>query len=110
MPAAQLMLTYVLRAVKHESFYKKYAGKKYLKVSAYVRDWAWAKFGMAEVQYDEEGESLTGLEPHKNIVHSPASIVLADELPRLRAESNARREEDLVAEQQQLGIVREVDE
>ena len=26
------MLNYVLKPTKHESFYKKYAGKKYLKV------------------------------------------------------------------------------
>lgn len=98
------MLTYILRAVKHESFYKKYAGKKYLKVSAYVRDWAWAKFGQADVEYDEEGESLTGLEPHKNIVAVPASVILANELPRLREESRIRREDDAA---QELGVVHE---
>jgi len=34
------MINYILKEPKHESFYKKYASKKFLKVSAYVREWA----------------------------------------------------------------------
>jgi hypothetical protein len=32
-PTANLMLNYILRPIKHESFFKKYAGRRYLKVS-----------------------------------------------------------------------------
>ena len=103
------MLTYLLRSVRHESFYKKYAAKKYMKVSAYVRDWAWAKFGVHEVEYDEEGEALTGIEPHKHIVPQPADILLPDVLPRLREEARLRMEAEKAAEEE-LNVLYEEDE
>ena len=34
------MLNYVLKPVKHESFYKKYAGKRYLKVRFRISDFS----------------------------------------------------------------------
>jgi len=34
------MLNYVLRPVRHPTFWKKYASKKYLKASTFVRAWA----------------------------------------------------------------------
>lgn len=95
LPAAQLMVTYLLRAVKHESFYKKYAAKKYMKVSGYVREWLWGKFGQNSVaDYDVDGEPTTGIEPFLHIVPSPAAISLADELPRLREEIRRFREQE----------------
>ncbi|CCM00725.1 uncharacterized protein FIBRA_02765 [Fibroporia radiculosa] len=39
-PTANLMLNYVLKPIPHESFYKKYASKKYMKASVFVRQWA----------------------------------------------------------------------
>ncbi|KAH7907568.1 cyclin-like protein [Hygrophoropsis aurantiaca] len=39
-PTANLMLNYILKPIRHESFYKKYAGKRFLKVSIWVREWA----------------------------------------------------------------------
>jgi len=98
-----------MRSVRHESFYKKYAAKKYMKVSAYVRDWAWAKFGVHEVEYDEEGEALTGIEPHKHIVPQPANVLLVDVLPRLRQESRLRRDAEKAAEEE-LNVLYEEDE
>ncbi|KAF5362603.1 hypothetical protein D9758_009582 [Tetrapyrgos nigripes] len=38
-PTANLMLNYVLKPTRHESFYKKYARKKFLKVSVFFRSW-----------------------------------------------------------------------
>lgn len=32
-PTANLMLNYLLKPIRHESFYRKYAGKRFLKVS-----------------------------------------------------------------------------
>jgi hypothetical protein len=32
-PTANLMLNYVLKPIKHQSFFRKYAGKKFMKVS-----------------------------------------------------------------------------
>ena len=32
-PTANLMLNYILKPIRHQSFFKKYAGKKFLKVS-----------------------------------------------------------------------------
>ena len=37
-PTANLMLNYILKPVRHESFYKKYAGKRFLKVSGTTAD------------------------------------------------------------------------
>ncbi|KAF8899815.1 cyclin-like protein [Gymnopilus junonius] len=39
-PTANLMLNYILKPIRHESFYKKYAGKRYFKSSIFMRDWA----------------------------------------------------------------------
>lgn len=112
LPTAQLMLTYLLRAVKHESFYKKYAAKKYMKVSVYIREWAWAKFGaQSVVDYDADGEPMTGVDPYLHIVPSPASISLVEELPRLQEEIRLRKEQEAEDEAAGgLGRVEEEDE
>jgi len=39
-PTANLMLNYILKPIRHESFHKKYAGKRYYKSSLYMREWA----------------------------------------------------------------------
>ncbi|KAJ7255090.1 cyclin-like protein [Mycena haematopus] len=38
------MLRYVLQPVRHESFYRKWAGKKNMKASVYMREWALARW------------------------------------------------------------------
>ncbi|KAF8179040.1 cyclin-like protein [Mycena galopus ATCC 62051] len=40
LPTAGHMLRYVLKPVEHESFHRKWAGKKNMKVSIYMREWA----------------------------------------------------------------------
>ncbi|KAG6854408.1 hypothetical protein C0991_006950 [Blastosporella zonata] len=45
-PTANLMVNYIIRPIRHDSFHKKYAGKRYLKSSVYMRAWAlqrWAE-------------------------------------------------------------------
>ncbi|KAG6909910.1 hypothetical protein DXG01_014430 [Tephrocybe rancida] len=45
-PTANLMVNYILKPIRHESFHKKYAGKRYFKSSIFMRDWAlgrWAE-------------------------------------------------------------------
>ncbi|KAI0646562.1 A/B/D/E cyclin [Trametes meyenii] len=54
-PTANLMLNYILKPVRHQSFYKKYASKKFLKASVFVRDWALERWEEAS-QVDLEGE------------------------------------------------------
>jgi G2/mitotic-specific cyclin 1/2 len=44
-PTANIMLNFVLRPIRHECFFNKYASKKYMKASTYVRDWAISKWG-----------------------------------------------------------------
>lgn len=46
LPAAQLMVNYILRPREKqaESFVKKYASKKYMKASTYSRDWAVGRY------------------------------------------------------------------
>lgn len=37
LPTANIMINYLLKPPKHENFYKKYANKKYYKVSPFFR-------------------------------------------------------------------------
>ncbi|KAK7451088.1 G2/mitotic-specific cyclin [Stygiomarasmius scandens] len=39
-PTANLMLNYTLKPIRHESFFKKYARKRFMKVSVFFRRWA----------------------------------------------------------------------
>ncbi|KAK7019044.1 cyclin N-terminal domain-containing protein [Favolaschia claudopus] len=40
LPTANLMLNYILKPTRHESFHLKYSGKKFSKASVYMRQWA----------------------------------------------------------------------
>lgn len=92
------MLNYILKPIRHESFHKKYAGKKFFKVlfllifggavlvtgvlfqsSLFMREWALRRW------------------PEGTQVH------LADELPRLKAEIRLVRKEGQHMQQQQEG-------
>ncbi|KAF9445675.1 hypothetical protein P691DRAFT_795336 [Macrolepiota fuliginosa MF-IS2] len=68
-PTANLMLNYVLKPIRHESFHKKYAGKRYYKSSIYMREWALDR-------WPEETQ-----------------VNLAHELPRLKVEIRIEREQ-----------------
>ncbi|KAJ8073889.1 G2/mitotic-specific cyclin [Marasmius tenuissimus] len=82
LPTANLMLNYILKPIKHESFYKKYARKRYLKVSVYLRRWA--------LQRWTEG----------------TQVDLAAELPGMKAEIRALRADDeLKADQEEAEMV-----
>ncbi|KAF8145831.1 cyclin-like protein [Mycena galopus ATCC 62051] len=62
LPTAGHMLRYVLKPVEHESFHRKWAGKKNMKVSIYMREWALTRWDEGTV------------------------VDLANELPALREE------------------------
>lgn len=47
----RLMLDYLARPVQHEAFYKKYASRKFLKVSIYVTQWIGKESNLA--QFDD---------------------------------------------------------
>ncbi|KAL4073501.1 cyclin-like protein [Scleroderma citrinum] len=66
-PTANLMLNYILKPIRHESFYKKYAGKRFLKVSVWVREWALER-------WDEDTQ-----------------VSLAQDLPKVKALNRAER-------------------
>ncbi|KAJ3558650.1 hypothetical protein NP233_g11464 [Leucocoprinus birnbaumii] len=68
-PTANIMLNYVLKPIRHESFHKKYAGKRYYKSSIYMREWALDRWA-------EETQ-----------------VNLAQELPRLKVEIRLEREQ-----------------
>ncbi|KAG8707015.1 G2/mitotic-specific cyclin [Ceratobasidium sp. 423] len=68
---ANIMLNYMLEPIKHEAFWKKYASKRYMKVSPYVREWALMRWS--------EGDEVD----------------LAAELPGLRAAILDRREKEV---------------
>ncbi|KAH9926738.1 cyclin-like protein [Fomitopsis serialis] len=89
-PTANLMLNYVLKPVRHESFFKKYASKKFLKASVFVRNWATER-------WPENG-----------------AVSLPDELPELKAAirhaqmaEEAQAAEDAVAQAQAEAIAAE---
>ncbi|TFK41671.1 cyclin-like protein, partial [Crucibulum laeve] len=67
-PTANLMLNYILKPIRHDSFHKKYAGKRYYKSSVYMREWA----------LDRWPEST--------------QVDLMKELPRIKAEIKLERE------------------
>ncbi|KAH7882346.1 cyclin-like protein [Phlebopus sp. FC_14] len=69
-PTANLMLNYILKPIRHESFYKKYAGKRYMKagVSIWVREWALERW--------DEG----------------TQVFLLNDLPKLKAVNRVERE------------------
>ncbi|KAF9561445.1 hypothetical protein CPC08DRAFT_735564 [Agrocybe pediades] len=73
LPTANLMLNYLLKPIRHESFHKKYAGKRFYKSSVYMRDWV----------LDRWPENT--------------QVDLAAELPRLKAEIKIQREIDEAA-------------
>ncbi|KAH0834896.1 cyclin-like protein [Lanmaoa asiatica] len=55
LPTANLMLNYILKPIRHESFHRKYAGKRFLKVSIWVREWAlerWEESTQVSLQDD----------------------------------------------------------
>ncbi|CAA7268428.1 unnamed protein product [Cyclocybe aegerita] len=88
-PTANLMLNYILKPIRHESFHKKYAGKRYYKSSVFMRDWALSRWAegtqvdlskellrlKAEIKIEremveaalEEGNHEDGLEEHPTI-------------------------------------------
>ncbi|KAI0284609.1 cyclin-like protein [Russula aff. rugulosa BPL654] len=72
-PTANLMINYVLKPARHSSFFKKYAAKKFMKVSTYVRSWALERW------------------PENTQVN------LAEELPSLKALIRAQRERAIAA-------------
>ncbi|KAI0264671.1 cyclin-like protein [Gloeopeniophorella convolvens] len=72
-PTVNLMLNYVLKPVRHPSFFKKYASKKFMKASTYVRAWALERW------------------PENTQVN------LAEELPSLKALIRAQRERAIAA-------------
>ncbi|KAL4245508.1 cyclin family protein [Abortiporus biennis] len=43
-PTANMMLNYILKPIRHQSFFKKYASKRFLKASVFVREWATEKW------------------------------------------------------------------
>jgi hypothetical protein len=39
LPVVNIMINYLLKPIRHESFFKKYAGKRFLKSSIFMREW-----------------------------------------------------------------------
>ncbi|KAG4300945.1 hypothetical protein PCK1_002644 [Pneumocystis canis] len=66
LPCSKIMLDYLSHSViKHEAFFKKYASKKFMKVSLFVRDWV-------KKHYDiEESVQLNGISLDHDI-HEPS--------------------------------------
>ncbi|KAG6820909.1 hypothetical protein H0H93_009683 [Arthromyces matolae] len=87
-PTANLMMNYILKPVRHESFHKKYAGKRYFKSSIYMREWALEKWS-----------DSAHVDLHKELPKIKAQIKLQREaeegLAELEAEKHALEEFDV---------------
>ncbi|KAK0211508.1 cyclin-like protein [Armillaria fumosa] len=75
-PTANLMLNYILKPIRHEQFYKKFARKQNMKASVYLRTWA--------LQRWNEG----------------SQVELQQELPALKAEIRQQRAMDELAKEE----------
>ncbi|KAJ7085406.1 cyclin-like protein [Mycena belliarum] len=85
-PVANLMLRFVLAPMRFESFYKKYAGRRNLKVSVYMRQWALARWAegarpdLAEELRDVKNEirAQKRLREIRKARAVPAAVALVD--------------------------------
>ncbi|TDL24632.1 A/B/D/E cyclin [Rickenella mellea] len=66
-PTANIMINYLLKPVSHESFFKKYASKRFMKASLFVREWVLDRW------------------------EERAQVDLMEEVPRLKAAALARQ-------------------
>lgn len=58
---AEIMLDFILRPTAHPNFHKKYAGKKFMRASNYVVEWARGAFPEAAEIAKEEEQDLNTL-------------------------------------------------
>ncbi|KAG6816430.1 hypothetical protein H0H87_006092 [Tephrocybe sp. NHM501043] len=81
-PTANLMVNYILKPIRHDSFHKKYAGKRYFKSSIFMRDWALERW-------------IEG-----------SHIDLQKELPKIKAEIRLERQVEERLAQQEAELTR----
>ncbi|KAG6868641.1 hypothetical protein C0993_012685 [Termitomyces sp. T159_Od127] len=58
LPTANIMINYILKPIRHESLFKKYAHRRYLKCSAFMRHWAlerWPENTVVDLKRDLAG-------------------------------------------------------
>ncbi|KAG6880010.1 hypothetical protein C0992_008217 [Termitomyces sp. T32_za158] len=58
LPTANIMINYILKPIQHESLFKKYAHRRYLKCSAFMRHWAlerWPEKAIVDLKSDLPG-------------------------------------------------------
>ncbi|KAJ1963930.1 G2/mitotic-specific cyclin [Dispira parvispora] len=60
-PCVQLMIDFIARPVKHESFFKKYASKKFMKASLFAREWVSRQHPALVLTYSQAGGSAANL-------------------------------------------------
>ncbi|KAG6909919.1 hypothetical protein DXG01_014439 [Tephrocybe rancida] len=55
LPTANILINYILEPIQHESLFKKYAHKRYLKCSAFMRHWAlerWSESAVVDLAHE----------------------------------------------------------
>ncbi|KAH0581885.1 hypothetical protein H2248_011569 [Termitomyces sp. 'cryptogamus'] len=82
-PTANLMLNYILKPIRHESFHKKYSGKRYFKSSVYMRGWVLERW--------EEG---THVDLHKELPKIKAEIRLQCQVEERLAQQEEKFDRD----------------
>ncbi|KAF8634827.1 hypothetical protein AX17_004078 [Amanita inopinata Kibby_2008] len=90
-PTANIILNYCLRPIRHESLYKKYAGKRFMKVSIKTRDWVL-----------EHWPEETHVELTKDLPRLKAEIRISRQAAALRRHG-VDAEEDVEVEQVLIG-------
>ncbi|KAF7350463.1 Cyclin N-terminal domain-containing protein [Mycena venus] len=95
LPTANLMLNYILKPTRHESFHLKYSGKKFAKASVYMRQWALERW--EENTLVDLAQELTQLKTEIRAERVHEQVRVEQEQARLEQEQQ-RREKELEKE------------
>ncbi|KAJ7627602.1 g2/mitotic-specific cyclin cdc13 [Mycena polygramma] len=90
LPTANLMLNYILKPTRHESFHLKYAGKKFCKASVYMRQWALERW--EENTLVDLGQELTQLKNEIRAERVHEQVRIEQEERRREKEATERAE------------------
>ncbi|KAJ1656213.1 G2/mitotic-specific cyclin [Dispira simplex] len=104
-PCVQLMVDFIARPVKHESFFKKYASKKFMKASLFAREWVSRQHPALVLTYSQGG-AVANL-PMDPLQTSPTSVNVGEAIKSDVNDSAAIHHNHLYSQPQEdvMGIV-----
>ncbi|KAJ1969738.1 G2/mitotic-specific cyclin [Dimargaris xerosporica] len=83
MPCVDLMIDYIAAPVRHESFFKKYASKKFFKVSIFAREWVVKHYPslVSTLAHPNTARALDDAPLDANVSHHTYAPGLVDQIP-----------------------------